>query len=168
MFPICELPSYAPCLFIGVWVLIYNILHFCVYFRFYFLFVVNWIVSPQNSQAEVFWYSLEMGSLGGNSKSHEGGALMMGSVSLGKETPERSHCLSLSTSLLLFSCSVMSNSLRPYEQQHAGIPCPSLSPEVCSNSYPFTTDKNTARKEGVWGCVRVSSVVSNSLWPHGR
>ena len=28
---------------------------------------------------------------------------------------------------LLFSCSVMSSSLRPHEQQHARLPCPSLS-----------------------------------------
>ena len=36
--------------------------------------------------------------------------------------------------LLLFSHSVMSNSLWPHEQQHARLPCPSLSPRVCSNS----------------------------------
>ena len=33
-----------------------------------------------------------------------------------------------------FSCSVMSDSLRPHEPQHARLPCPSLSPRVCSNS----------------------------------
>ena len=36
--------------------------------------------------------------------------------------------------LLLFSFSVMSDSLRPHGQQHAGLPCPSLSPGVCSSS----------------------------------
>ena len=36
--------------------------------------------------------------------------------------------------LLLFSCSVISNSLWPYELQHVRLLCPSLSPEVCSNS----------------------------------
>ena len=32
----------------------------------------------------------------------------------------------------------MSNSLQPHELQHAMLPCPSLSPEVCSNSYSLT------------------------------
>ena len=31
----------------------------------------------------------------------------------------------------------MSNSLRPHGLQHARLPCPSLSPEVCSNSCPL-------------------------------
>ena len=37
-------------------------------------------------------------------------------------------------SLLLFSCSVMSDSLQPHRLQHARLPCPSLSLGVCSNS----------------------------------
>ena len=38
---------------------------------------------------------------------------------------------------LLFSHSVMSDSLWPHEQQqHTRLPCPSLSPRVCSNSCP--------------------------------
>ena len=40
--------------------------------------------------------------------------------------------------LLLFSCSVMSDSLRPHGMQHAGLPCPSLSFRVCSNSSPLS------------------------------
>ena len=36
--------------------------------------------------------------------------------------------------LLLFSHSVGSNSLQPHELQHARLPCPSLSPGVCSDS----------------------------------
>ena len=36
--------------------------------------------------------------------------------------------------LLLFNCSVVSNSLRPHGLQHTRLPCPSLSPRVCSNS----------------------------------
>ena len=36
--------------------------------------------------------------------------------------------------LLLFSCSVVSNSLRPRGLWHTRLPCPSLSPRVCSNS----------------------------------
>ena len=38
--------------------------------------------------------------------------------------------------LLLFSCSVMSNSLQPHGLQHARLPCPSPSPGVCLNSCP--------------------------------
>ena len=36
--------------------------------------------------------------------------------------------------LLLFSHSVMSNSLRPHGLQHARLPCPSPTPRTCSNS----------------------------------
>ena len=38
--------------------------------------------------------------------------------------------------LLLFSHSVMSNSLWPHGPQHSRIPCPSPSPRACSNSCP--------------------------------
>ena len=38
--------------------------------------------------------------------------------------------------LLLFSCSVVSDSLRPHELQHTRLPCPSLFPTVCSDSSP--------------------------------
>ena len=38
--------------------------------------------------------------------------------------------------LLLFSCSVVSDSLQPHGLQHTRLPCPSLSPGVCSNSCP--------------------------------
>ena len=37
-----------------------------------------------------------------------------------------------------FSCSVMSDSLRPHELQHARPPCPSLTPRVYSNSCPLS------------------------------
>ena len=40
--------------------------------------------------------------------------------------------------LLLFSGSVMSTSLRPHGWQHSRLPCPSLSPRVCSNSCPLS------------------------------
>ena len=40
--------------------------------------------------------------------------------------------------LLLFSCQVVSRSLWPYGVQHTGLPCPSLSPRVCSNSCPLS------------------------------
>ena len=39
--------------------------------------------------------------------------------------------------LLLFSRSVMSNSLWPLGLQHASLPCPSSSPGACSNSCPL-------------------------------
>ena len=37
-----------------------------------------------------------------------------------------------------FSCSVVSNSLRPHESQHARPPCSSPSPKVHSNSFPMS------------------------------
>ena len=40
--------------------------------------------------------------------------------------------------LLLFSCSVVSDSLQPYGLQHARLPCPSPSPRACSNSCPLS------------------------------
>ena len=35
-----------------------------------------------------------------------------------------------------FSCSVMSDSLRPHGLKHARLPCPSLTPRACSNTHP--------------------------------
>ena len=43
-----------------------------------------------------------------------------------------------SIALVQFSCSVMSNSLRPHELQHARPPCPSPTPGVHSDSHPST------------------------------
>jgi len=40
--------------------------------------------------------------------------------------------------VLLFIRSVMSSSLRPHGLQHSWLPCPSLSPRVCSNSCPLS------------------------------
>ena len=40
--------------------------------------------------------------------------------------------------LLLFSCSVVSNSLGPYGLQHTRLACPSPSPGACSNSCPLS------------------------------
>ena len=42
------------------------------------------------------------------------------------------------TMLLLFSCSVVSYSLLPHGLQQTRLPCPSLSPRVCSNSGPLS------------------------------
>ena len=44
----------------------------------------------------------------------------------------------ISISWLLFSRSVMSDSLGPYGLQPTMLPCPSLSPTVCSNSCPLS------------------------------
>ena len=38
---------------------------------------------------------------------------------------------------LSFCCSVVSDSLRLHRLQHARLPCPSLSPGICSNSCPL-------------------------------
>ena len=43
----------------------------------------------------------------------------------------------LPRSSVRFSHSVVSDSLRPHESQHARLSCPSLSPRVCSNSCPL-------------------------------
>ena len=41
-------------------------------------------------------------------------------------------------SMLLFSCSVVSDSLRPHGLQHTRLPCPLPSPGACSNSCPLS------------------------------
>ena len=43
--------------------------------------------------------------------------------------------------LLLFSHSVMSDSLWPHGLQHIRLSCPSLAPRICSNSCPWVDDK---------------------------
>ena len=50
------------------------------------------------------------------------------------------HCKSEfpKVSFLLFSCSVVSDSLWPHGLQHARLPCPSPSPGACSNSHPLS------------------------------
>ena len=42
------------------------------------------------------------------------------------------------TMLVHYCVQVMSDSLRPHGLQHAKLPCPSLSSEVCSDSYPLS------------------------------
>ena len=44
----------------------------------------------------------------------------------------------LESQLLLFSCSVVSNSLQPHGLQHDSLPCPSPFPRICSNSCPLS------------------------------
>ena len=58
--------------------------------------------------------------------------------------------------LLLFSCSLMSDSLQPHGLQHARLPCPSLSSGVCRYSRPLSQ----------WSHPTISfSVVPFSSWP---
>ena len=40
--------------------------------------------------------------------------------------------------MYLFSCSVVSDSLKPYGLQHIRLPCPSPTPGACSNSCPLS------------------------------
>jgi len=54
------------------------------------------------------------------------------------EDPQSSQNPTQSVLLLLFSHSVVSNSLWPYGLQHTRLPCPSLSPGACSNSCPLS------------------------------
>ena len=58
--------------------------------------------------------------------------------------------------LLLFSHSAVSDSLQPRGLQHSRLPCPSLSPRVCSNSHALS-----------WWCHPTisSSVVPFSFYP---
>ena len=63
-------------------------------------------------------------------------AITWETIRLIKKYPEflkkmTSWCLHI---LLLFSCSVVSDSLWPHGLQHTRLPCPSLSPWACSNS----------------------------------
>ena len=44
--------------------------------------------------------------------------------------------MSLQFSSVQFSCSVVSDSLRPHGLQHARLPCPSPTPRACLNSCP--------------------------------
>ena len=69
------------------------------------------------------------------------------------------HCRQIlySLSSVQFSCSVVSNSLRPHESQHARSPCPSPTPGVYSNSCPSSR---------WWHPAISSSVVPFSSYPH--
>ena len=58
--------------------------------------------------------------------------------SIFKEEGVKWHDASVQFSSVQFSCSVMSDSLRPHESQHARTPCPSPSPGVHPNSHPLS------------------------------
>ena len=58
---------------------------------------------------------------------------------LDQRREEKPHQLTESTAnavMLIFSRSVVSDSLWSHELQHASLPCPSMSPGVCPNSCP--------------------------------
>ena len=62
---------------------------------------------------------------------------------LSREAGSRYLCVvSQVLKLLLFSHSVMSDSLQPHGLQHSRLPCPSLSPRVCSNSMESVMPSN--------------------------
>ena len=50
-------------------------------------------------------------------------------------TTHRSSC---KTTFLLFTCQVISSSLRPHGLPHTRLPCPSPSPGACSNTCPLS------------------------------
>ena len=48
------------------------------------------------------------------------------------------HIYTFQFSSVQFSCSVVSNSWRPHELQHARLPCPPPTPQACSDSCPLS------------------------------
>ena len=80
-------------------------------------------------------------------------------------------CISL---FLLFSCSVVSNSLRPHEMQHARLPCSSPSPSAYSNSCPLSQWCHPRISSSVvpfsscpWSFPASGSFVMNQLFASG-
>ena len=70
--------------------------------------------------------------------------------------------------LLLFSCSVVSDSLQPHGLQHARLPCPSPSPGACSNSCPLsqwchaTIYSPTAAAKSLQSCPTLCDPIDSS------
>ena len=62
-------------------------------------------------------------------------------------------CISPYTHLFLFSRLVMSNSLWSHGLQHARLPCPLLSPRVCSNSCPLSHWRHPTQHQGLFQWV---------------
>ena len=58
--------------------------------------------------------------------------------------------------LLLLSHNVVPDSLQPHGLKHTRLPCPSLSPEVCSNSHSMGVDK----------CIMTCISKYHDLWYH--
>ena len=74
------------------------------------------------------------------------------------ETSERWHI----RDWLLFRCSVVSDSLRPYGLQHARLLGPSPSPEACSNSCLWVGDAIQS------SCPLLSPLLLSSIFPNIR
>ena len=110
-------------------------------FRHVGLFVTPWTTVLQTPlfigfSRQEYWWGLSCpfpGDLPNTGIEPESPALQAGSLLL-------SHCRKPSWkyqfSSVQFSHSVMSDSLRPHESQHARPPCPSATPRVHSNSCP--------------------------------
>ena len=62
--------------------------------------------------------------------------------------------------LRLFSCSVLSDCLAHHGLQHTRLPCPSLSPRVCSNSCPLCLWCHLTISSSVvpFSCLQSSSI----------
>ena len=64
---------------------------------------------------------------------------------------------------LVFRRSVVSDSLQPHGLQHARLPCPSLSPRVCSNSRPSslcrhpTISSSVSLGKSMWQTAQLTS-----------
>ena len=76
--------------------------------------------------------------------------------------------LKLLGKLLLFSCSVMSDSLQPHEVQHARLPYPSPSPRVCLNSCPLSWRCHPTTSSSVIPFSCLQSFPASESFPIGR
>ena len=79
------------------------------------------------------------------------------------------------TLLLLFSCSVMSDSFWPHRLQHARLSCRSPSPRVCPNSCPLsqwchpTISSSTGESINTWHLLwQVYSIIISPVFPVKR
>ena len=79
-----------------------------------------WLVSPFKMEPvipEIFWFLVGL------------------TCGIGSGKYSSTHCFPWRVQ---FSCSVVSDSLRPHGLQHARLPCPSPTPRAYSNSYPLS------------------------------
>ena len=67
--------------------------------------------------------------------------------------------------LLLLSRSVMSDSLKPHELQHARLPYPSQSPRVCSNSCPLNQWCHSTLSSSVVSSFGLQSLPASGSFP---
>ena len=105
--------------------------------------LVLWSDFPDSSSE---WFKAELVSSPGHQTLPSSGVSLISLILL-----VLSHLLALLVIFSLFSPSVMSNSLPSHGLQHTRLPCPSLSPRVCSNSCPLIW----------WGYLTISSSVAH-------